>query len=97
MLADKIDKNETLRGYSMFEDGTHFGYTELKTIEDVANFIVSDGNDKIITNELDQTVITTFNIYINKIVDKEYRNELLPILIPLQEGILKNVVEKEGY
>lgn len=61
---------------------------ELHSIEEVANFIMEEGlysDIKIITEE-GERLLDTFGIFINKISDMEYREELLKVLIPMQKN-----------
>ena len=61
----------------------------LHTIKDVANFIIKYGqkSDIIVTQASGEEFISTFGIYINKIADMEYREELLKMLVPMQQAI----------
>lgn len=61
---------------------------ELHNVKEVAQFIYSRGlyHDLLITDEYDMPFITTFGFFLNKIVDMDYREELLKELIPLQLG-----------
>ena len=62
---------------------------ELRGIQEVAQFIVEYGleNDIVITREGHVFFLSTFGIYINRIVDLEYREELLKVLAPMQQAI----------
>ena len=57
--------------------------------QDVAEFIMEQGKTKDVyvytTN--DMLLLSTFGIYLNKIADMEYREELLKILVPMQQNI----------
>lgn len=65
------------------------GRTQLRSIQDVADFICVHGQhgDLIITQRDGTPFIDTFGIYINKIADMEYREELLKVLIPMQHEV----------
>lgn len=58
----------------------------LHNIQQVASFICKHGqyDDVAITFEDGTPFLDTFGIYINKIADMDYREELLKILIPMQ-------------
>lgn len=62
---------------------------ELYSVEEVANFIIKEGvcsDVKIITEE-GERLLDTFGIFINKISDMEYREQLLKVLIPMQKRL----------
>lgn len=62
---------------------------ELYSVKEVANFIIEEGlhsDVKIITEE-GEHLLDTFGIFINKISDMEYREQLLKVLIPMQQKI----------
>lgn len=65
------------------------GRTRLHNIYEVANFICTHGqySDLRITQKDGSPFLDTFGIYINKITDMEYREELLKVLIPMQTEI----------
>ncbi len=62
------------------------GKEELHSVKEVAEFIIKHGknDDVIITKEDGSLFIDTFGIYINRIADRQYRDHLLPVLIPMQ-------------
>lgn len=62
------------------------GRTRLRNIYEVANFICVHGQcgDLTITQKDGTPFLDTFGIYINKIADMDYREELLKVLIPMQ-------------
>lgn len=61
---------------------------ELHSVQEVAQFIYEKGlqSDVLITKEDGSPFITTFGIFINRIADMDYREELLKELVPLQMG-----------
>ena len=65
------------------------GRTRLRNIQEVANFICTHGQygDLRITQKDGTPFLDTFGIYINKITDMKYREELLKVLIPMQKEI----------
>lgn len=65
------------------------GRTRLRNIQEVANFICTHGQygDLLITEKDGTFFLNTFGIYINKITDMDYREELLKVLIPMQKSI----------
>lgn len=65
------------------------GRTRLRSIQEVANFICTHGqyDDLTITQKDGTPFLDTFGIYINKIADMEYREELLKVLIPMQHEV----------
>ena len=77
-LTEKLD----LVGY--FESESK----QLKSIEEVADFICNNGKhgDVIITNN-GEPFITTIGIYLDMVADIRYRSQLMPILTKKQEQI----------
>ena len=61
---------------------------QLKSIEEVADFICQNGKyvDVVITNN-GEPFITTIGIYLDKVADIRYRAQLMPILTKKQEQI----------
>ena len=75
------------------------GRTRLHNIEEVANFICVYGqyDDLTITQKDGTPFLNTFGIYIDKIADMEYREELLKVLTPMQREIEKeNIQDRKG-
>ena len=62
---------------------------ELNSIEEVAKFIVEEGlySDIVILTNEGERLLDTFGIFINKISDMEYREQLLKVLIPMQKRL----------
>ncbi len=62
------------------------GNKRLHSIQEVADFICTHGQygDLTITQEDGTPFLDTFGIYINRISDMEYREELLKVLVPMQ-------------
>ena len=61
---------------------------ELRGVEEVAKFICEEGikcEGVVITTMDDKSLLCTNGIYLDKIIDLEYREALLKILIPMQE------------
>ena len=58
-------------------------------IQSVASFICTEGlkGDLTITTPENEFILDTFGIYINKIADMDYREELLKVLIPMQTAL----------
>ena len=65
------------------------GNKRLRSVQDVADFICKHGQYGDVTVAYDdgKPFLDTFGIYINRIADMEYREELLKILIPMQTKI----------
>ena len=59
------------------------GHKRLRSINDVADFIMKHGKygGVNVTFENGKFFLDTYGIYINKIVDQEYREELLKVLV----------------
>ena len=59
------------------------------SVEEVAEFICKEGLNgdvEIITSDGD-VFITTFGIYLDKVKDEDYRNELVKVLVPMQKKL----------
>ena len=65
------------------------GNKRLHSVQEVAEFICKHGQygDVRITTMEGKELLDTFGIYINKISDIEYREELLKVLIPMQHEV----------
>ena len=65
------------------------GNKRLHNVQEVAEFICKHGQygDVRITTMEGKELLDTFGIYINKISDMEYREELLKVLIPMQHEV----------
>ena len=62
---------------------------DLHSIEDVAKFICEEGLNgdvEIITPD-GELFITTFGIYLDRVKDIDYRNELVKVLVPMQKNL----------
>ena len=68
----------------------------LKSIRQVARFICRNGvkGDVCIINMHGELFLDTFGLYINKIADNDYLEELKKVLIPMQKRIEKNIFKK---
>lgn len=80
---DVSEKYPLLIGHSLA------GRTRLRNMQEVANFICTHGqySDLMVTTTNGKPFLSTFGIYIDRIADMEYREELLKILIPMQMEI----------
>ena len=76
------EKYSVLIGYT--DDGEK---TELHSIKETAEYICEKGrySDLNITTEDGMPFLNTFGIYIDRIADMEYREELMKVLVPLQQ------------
>ena len=65
------------------------GNRRLHNVQEVAEFICKHGQygDVRITTMEGKELLDTFGIYINKISDMEYREELLKVLVPMQHEV----------
>lgn len=90
MALKKIENHNTqnhpiLIGYC---DSDKSG-TKLKSIEDVAKYIIEKGvsEDVRITHQDGTPFLDTFGVFINRISDMNYRENLLKVLIPMQQKL----------
>ena len=81
-LTEKLD----LVGY--FESESK----QLKSVEEVADFICKNGKhgDVTITNN-GELFITTIGIYLDKIADIRYRAQLMPVLAKKQKTLFSGI------
>ena len=58
----------------------------LNSIQEVADFICSEGvnGDVTVFTNTGEFFLNTFGIYLDRIVDMEYRQKLLEVLVPMQ-------------
>lgn len=63
--------------------------TELKSIEDVAKYIIEKGvsEDVRIIHQDGTPLLDTFGVFINRISDMNYRENLLKVLVPMQQKL----------
>ena len=54
---------------------------ELYSVEEVAKFIIEEGL-------YSDVLLDTFGIFINKISDMKYREQLLKVLVPMQKEVV---------
>lgn len=75
--------------YPILYGCTQDGCEELHNVKEVAEFICREGmkGDVRIVDADSCFFLDTFGIYINRIVDMEYRLELLEVLIPMQQKL----------
>lgn len=73
-------KHPRLVGYSA--NGTFI----LESVRDVAEFICREGmyGDLVIRTRTGDFFMSTFGTFIDRIVDMDYRQELLEVLVPMQ-------------
>ena len=71
---------------------------ELHNTNEVARFIMKHGvnTDVTITTPYDTPLLNTYGIYINRIADMEYRQELLKVLAPIQMNVFDTDDESEN-
>ena len=80
-----------------------FGYrednerTELHGINEVAKYICREGlySDLKIITESDQLLANTIGIYLDKVYDIEYRDELVKVLVPMQHEVERTYLSGE--
>lgn len=85
----EINKTAVQENHPLLIGHSIAGRTRLHNIYEVANFICTHGQygDLRITQKDGTPFLDTFGIYINKIADMKYREELLKVLIPLQKEL----------
>ena len=48
----------------------------------------------MITDDLDRPFISTIGIYLDKVADPSYRDELLKVLVPMQKELLDDQMDE---
>ncbi len=88
-MSSSISMYPYLTGIS--EDGEK----RLHGVKEVAEFICDKGRhyDLRVVSPDGEQVLNTFGIYIDRICDMEYRNELLAVLIPIQHAVEREAFE----
>ena len=79
-----MEKAFVFRCYTYDDNGMHNGYIIVESLEELAQFIVSNENDKVITDIGDQLIIKTIGSFLDVVPDKEFRNKFLPYLLKAQ-------------
>ena len=67
-----------------YENGMHNGYIIVESLEELAQFIVSNENDKVITDIGDQLIIKTIGSFLDVVPDQQFRLEFMPYLLKAQ-------------
>lgn len=78
-----MEKNFVFRCYT-YENGMHNGYIIVESLEELAQFIVSNENDKVITDIGDQLIIKTIGSFLDVVPDQQFRLEFMPYLLKAQ-------------
>ncbi len=78
-----MEKDFVFRCYT-YENGRHNGFIIVEGLKKLAEFIVSNENDKVITDIGDQLIIKTIGSFLDVVPDKEFRNKFLPYLLKAQ-------------
>ncbi len=77
------------KSYSRLFGISDYDEKELFSTEEVAGFICKEGqrSDVSVYQEDGSLLLNTFGVFINKINDMKYREELLKVLIPMQRQL----------
>ncbi len=78
-----MEKNFIFRCYT-YENGMHNGFIIVKGLKKLAEFIVSNENDKVITDIGDQLIIKTIGSFLDVVPDQQFRLEFMPYLLKAQ-------------
>jgi len=78
-----MEKDFVFRCYT-YENSMHNGYIIVESLEELAQFIVSNENDKVITDIGDQLIIKTIGSFLDVVPDKGFRNKFMPYLLKAQ-------------
>jgi hypothetical protein len=93
-------------GYPMNNNGTYNEKFMFEgTPENVASFIIKNWDkNNMITDLYDNQLVTTYGQFLNKVYSKEFRQELLKELLPMQAGErepveleVENMLEQNYY
>lgn len=93
IAAEQVKQHPHLWGYGLVDNEV-----ELTSYEEVAKFIIKNGveGDVMITDDLDRPFISTIGIYLDKVADPSYRDELLKVLVPMQKELLDDQMDESG-
>ena len=93
IVAEQAKQHPLLWGYGFVDNEV-----ELTSYEEVAKFIIKNGveGDVKITDDLDRPFISTIGIYLDKVADPSYRDELLKVLVPMQKELLDDQMDESG-
>lgn len=82
-----------LRGYVYGYDGSVQSLWFDNSADNIAKFVMlnGDANKIIITDALDQFVLSTMGNFLDKCADMDTRNEVVKTLVPMQMGEMENV------
>lgn len=84
-LNDTLNES-SLVGYILDKNGFHNGKILLNNdLDTIAEFIVSNNNDKLLCNLDDHLVLNTLGEYVDLCSDTEYLEQLKPVLIKKQK------------
>lgn len=97
---ERAASNDPSEKYFLLYGECSDGDIELRSVNDVAKFICEYGlneNVRVVTPFGDE-LLNTFGIYLNRISDMEYREELLKVLVPMQQKLdgTAGIEETEG-
>lgn len=87
-LKHLSDSSDLAFGY-VYHDGCYDEpFVFELTPENAASFIMShsDADNIVITNLFDQTILNTIGYFIDRCPDKDFLDQIKPILIPMQLG-----------
>ena len=78
-----MEKNFVFRCYT-YEKGKHNGFIIVEGLKKLAEFIVSNENDKVITDIGDQLIIKTIGSFLDVVPDQQFRLKFIPYLLKAQ-------------
>lgn len=78
-----MEKDFVFRCYT-YENRRHNGFIIVKGLKKLAEFIVSNENDKVITDIGDRLIIKTIGSFLDVVPDQQFRLEFMPYLLKAQ-------------
>lgn len=84
--------------YPLMYGHSKSGVTELHGIEELADYICSEGlkGDLKVTLKNGSFLLDTYGPYLNRISDMEYRQSLLQVLVPKQQEMEARILGSAG-
>lgn len=97
---DNEFSNAPAEKYSLLYGECSEGNIELGNVNETAEFICKYGvsEDVRVITPCGEELLNTFGIYLNRISDMDYREELLKVLVPMQQKLdgTADIEETEG-
>lgn len=87
-IGEMFNRHNLVRGYVFPYEGYRSEYWFEESPSNIANFIMQhrDAREIILTDTMDRKILNTIGEFIDHCPDQELLQQILPHLIPMQEG-----------